>query len=166
MSQSSSRYAAAALRGGRADSVHRDFPGRRTLVNLLRTAHIAGLVGVGAVLLGAAVQPGPFLVLLLGSGLAMGALDWWADPALPGQLNGLVLGIKVALLGLFLLLPGQRLELFWLILVVSVMIAHAPGRVRHWRWLRRGSGRQGDDEGVAGELAGRHPGRAGRPIDP
>jgi len=58
----------------------RDFPGRRQLNLSLRTAHLAGIVLLGAALLGAGgITAGAWLTLL--SGVGMFAGDAWANPA-------------------------------------------------------------------------------------
>ena len=58
----------------------RDFPGRRWLNLSLRTVHLAGIVLLGAALLGAG-KAGTAAWLTLISGLAMFAGDAWANPA-------------------------------------------------------------------------------------
>ncbi|QLQ23883.1 MAG: hypothetical protein HZT41_02465 [Dechloromonas sp.] len=58
----------------------RDFPGRRWLNLSLRAVHLAGIVLLGAALLGAGeIVVGAWLTLL--SGLGMFAGDTWANPA-------------------------------------------------------------------------------------
>lgn len=113
---------------------YRDFPGRRWLIVALRALHLVGLVGVGAALL--AAQPlsaTPFLLALVGSGIAMLLLDLWAAPAYLAEVAGGAVLVKLALLAWFALDPGHRLPLFWVILLLSATIAHAPARVRHRR---------------------------------
>lgn len=110
----------------------RDFPGRRALNLTLRTAHIAGVVLLGAALLGAA-SPSAGLWLTLLSGIGMLAGDLWANPAHLRELAGFAIGIKLALLGLIAWQPSWALPLFWAILAVSVILSHAPAGVRHRR---------------------------------
>ena len=114
-------------------SGYRDFPGRRWLVVVLRAAHLAGVVGVGAGLLaGQGAAPG-FVQLMVLSGVAMALLDAWANPVWLRELAGLSLLVKFALLGWFVVDDASRPLLFWLILVFSVIFAHAPASFRHRR---------------------------------
>lgn len=116
-----------------ANFVRRDFAGRRLLVGLLRALHLVGVVGLGAALLGAdAVSAsGAFVVLLVAAGLGLMALDRWSDAAYLRQVSGLAMCAKLLLLTTLVSLFGMHLALFWSVLVLSVLIAHAPGRLRH-----------------------------------
>ena len=128
------------------DDDYRDFPGRALLISLFRIGHVAGLVGVAAWVLGsqdlaatgAAAMPvyvhgSAFAFLMVGSGLGMLAVDGWANPAHFRQVNGLAVVLKLFLVALMVLWSEARLFLFWSILVYSVAISHAPGRIRHRR---------------------------------
>ncbi|NJD26052.1 MAG: hypothetical protein FIB06_11675 [Betaproteobacteria bacterium] len=110
----------------------RDFPGRRALNLTLRTAHIAGVVLLGAALLGAGT-PAAGLWLTLLSGLGMFAGDLWANPAHLREMAGFAIIAKLAMLGLIASLPGLAMPLFWAILAISVLLSHAPAAVRHRR---------------------------------
>lgn len=116
-----------------APSAYRDFPGRRWLGVLLRAAHLAGVVGFGAGLLagdGAAVG---FVYMMVLSGVAMALLDAWSRRRWLRELAGLSLLVKFVLLGWFAADEARRPLLFWLILVFSVIFAHAPASFRHRR---------------------------------
>jgi hypothetical protein len=113
----------------------RNFPGRRTLNLTLRTAHIAGVVLLGAALLGAGTPAAAGLWLTLLSGLGMLAGDLWANPAHLRELAGFAITVKIALLGLIAWQPAWAMPLFWAILIVSVVLSHAPAAVRHRRLL-------------------------------
>ena len=111
---------------------HRDFNGRRLLVNLLRALHLVGVVGIGGAVL-SVIPPAETAIyggLLVASGVGMLALDGWADPAYFSQLNGQAIILKVVLLSGAAWLSGIGAALFWAVLVGSVLISHAP------RWLR------------------------------
>ena len=115
----------------------RDFPGRRWLVVVLRVAHLIGMVGAGAALLHGlplAAQL-PYVLLLLASGVAMMAIDLWTSPAYLTEMAGGAMLVKLVLLAWFALAPPQQLMLFWSILVLSAVIAHAPAWMRHRRFL-------------------------------
>ena len=117
----------------------RDFPGKRWLVNLLRAAHLVGVVGIGAGVLGEVPESRwfGFGLTALVSGLAILVLDAWSRPAYLRENVGLAMACKLALLGVLLAWPAQRAVLFWLILVFSVLFAHAPASMRHAIWLKR-----------------------------
>ena len=112
----------------------REFPGKRWLINLLRAAHLVGVTGVGAGVLAAwpFAQWQPFAMLLLASGLLILLVDWWSNPRHLLQVNGVSALVKLALMAWFVAQPATRDWLFWSILVFSVLIAHAPGRLRHF----------------------------------
>ena len=112
----------------------RDFPGRRWLNLSLRTAHLAGIVLLGAALLGHGdTTPGAWLTLL--SGLAMFAGDAWANPAHLREVAGCGVLLKLALVALMVIYPASAAPLFWLTLVLSTLLSHAPGALRHHRLL-------------------------------
>lgn len=117
---------------------YRDFPGRRWLVVALRAGHIAGVVGVGSGLLAGGLPAAEqFVLLLVLSGIGMAALDAWSNPNWLMEYAGLSLLAKFVLLGWFLVDAAARPALFWVILVFSVVFAHAPARFRHCRIGRR-----------------------------
>lgn len=111
----------------------RDFPGRIALIALLRIGHVAGVVGLGsAVLNGLPVAPS-FAALLVCSGAGIAALDAWSNRAWRRQVAGLTVLLKAGTLALLAVASALGPASFWTFLVVSVAIAHAPGRVRHAR---------------------------------
>lgn len=115
----------------------RDFPGRGTLITLLRALHLAGVVGLGAnIVAGRSVADSTaYVALLMGAGIAMAGLERWSYPAYFAQLNGLTVLLKVLLLAAAGLLAGFNELLFWVVLLASVLIAHAPRPVRHRRLM-------------------------------
>lgn len=123
---------------GLADPV-RDFPGKRWLVNLLRALHLVGVVGLGAGVLGDIPEARwiAFGITAVVSGFIILALDGWSRPGYVREYVGLAMAGKLTLLGILLAWPAQRAVLFWLILVLSVLFAHAPASLRHAIWLKR-----------------------------
>jgi len=110
----------------------RDFPGRRWLNLSLRAIHLAGLVLLGAALLGkGGVAGGAWLVML--SGLAMFAGDLWANPAHVREVAGCGVLLKLALVAFMAVEPALALPIFWVILALSTLLSHAPGALRHRR---------------------------------
>lgn len=114
----------------------RDFRGRVALIALLRVAHVAGVVGVGAALLdGRPPAAGGFLMVLVASGAAIAVLDAWSNRAWVVQASGLAILAKMGLLAALLVADAFGAAAFWGLLAFSVAAAHAPGRVRHRRLL-------------------------------
>ena len=110
----------------------RDFPGRRWLNLSLRTVHLSGIILLGAGLLGAGnVTAGAWLTLI--SGLAMFAGDAWANPAHLREVAGFGVLAKLALVAVMAAYPSGALPMFWMILVLSTLLSHAPGAIRHRR---------------------------------
>ena len=110
----------------------RDFPGRRWLNLSLRTVHLSGIILLGAGLLGAGnVTAGVWLTLI--SGLAMFAGDAWANPAHLREVAGFGVLAKLALVAVMAAYPSGALPMFWAILVISTLLSHAPGAIRHRR---------------------------------
>lgn len=106
---------------------------RRWLGIVLRSAHIAAITLLGANLLGAGglAERGALLTLLTGA--ALFASELVDRRVRVDELAGAVVLGKLALLGWAVFLaPGQRETVFWLLLFVSAVVAHAPKPLRHW----------------------------------
>lgn len=111
----------------------KDFPGRRWLSVTLRSLHLAGVVLVGASLLGAAVaRQGPAVVMLL-TGIALYGLELWANPKHKGELAGVFIPVKLVGVGGMVVIPEAAGPLFWGLLIASSVVSHAPGKFRHLR---------------------------------
>jgi hypothetical protein len=118
----------------------RSFPGKRWLNISLRTLHLIGVAGLGGAYLYAAPKElwEPYLWLSLGSGVALVATSLYSNGIWLLQLRGLLILFKLALLGVMLWLPGFSLQLGVTVIVLSSVIAHAPGNVRYYSiWHRR-----------------------------
>jgi len=116
----------------------RTFTGKRWVDIGLRCAHLVGVSGIGG---GFLLNPGQdqwltFWHLTLVSGVLLSLLYLWSSAAWLLQLKGLAIIFKLALLALALRVPDWRGTLFILVIVVSGLIAHAPGRIRGLRWYR------------------------------
>ena len=116
-----------------AESEHRDFPGRRLLLSVLRVVHIIGLAGLAAALIGQAAGAAHWGLLMALSGLSIVALDRWSDCLYFRQIKGLVALLKIGLVIALVLVEPLRLPLFWFLLAFSVSMSHAPGSIRHRR---------------------------------
>lgn len=110
----------------------RDFTGKRWLNVALRTLHICGIILLGASLAGG--SPPLFAVLLtVFSGGTMFAIDLWANPAHIRETAGFGVFVKLFLVAGMALLPALATSLFWLTVVLSTLLSHAPGGFRHRR---------------------------------
>lgn len=115
----------------RQSPTERDFRGKRWLHIGLRTLHVIGVFLLGyAILRGISAATGAVLTLV--SGLAMFALDLWSKPSHLVELAGLGVIGKLVLVGSIGLFPNWSIEIFWLVLIVSMVLSHAPGAFRHW----------------------------------
>lgn len=114
----------------------RRLKGGRWLNIALRSLHLVGVAGIGGgFLLGVEMDRWqPYWTLALGSGIALTLLYLWSSAAWLFQLRGGVIVLKVALLGLAMSLPEWRSQLFVLVILLSGLIAHAPGEVRGFGW--------------------------------
>ena len=121
------------MNDGAGAEPHRDFAGRGFLINLLRALHLVGVVGLGAAVLGVRpdAETAVYVGVLMGAGVAIVALDRWANPDYFSQVNGLAVALKALLLAGVGMLAGFNALLFWAVLVGSVLIAHAPRGLRH-----------------------------------
>jgi hypothetical protein len=115
--------------------VRRDFPGRRWLTVSLRSLHLAGVVLGGAALFGDGAYGMAGAALMLVTGLAMFGIELWHNPDHRRQLAGVFVPVKLLLVLGMLLLPTWAGALFWLLLVSSAVVSHAPRLFRHWRVL-------------------------------
>ncbi|PKO83134.1 MAG: hypothetical protein CVU17_09885 [Betaproteobacteria bacterium HGW-Betaproteobacteria-11] len=117
----------------RGNQPRRDFAGRGLLINLARVVHLVGLALLAASLLGAAGEMQRAAVLMLVSGLAIIALDVWANPAWLREVVGIATVFKLVLVALLFAGDVARLPLFWIVLAFSVLLSHGPGKLRHRR---------------------------------
>ncbi len=112
----------------------RTFPGKRWFNISLRTLHLIGVAGLGGAYLYDAPHElwQPYLWLSLGSGFAMVVLSLFSNGVWLLQLRGQLILFKLVLLGLMLWWPTFNLPLGMLVIVLSSVIAHAPGNVRYY----------------------------------
>lgn len=115
----------------------RVFRGARWGNIVLRSLHLVGVAGMaGGYIFG--LEESRWLAfgyLALVTGLALMALYLASTFTWLMQLKGLVIIVKLLLLALALWLPAWRPPLFILVIIISGIIAHAPGSVRGYLWL-------------------------------
>lgn len=120
----------------------RRLPGERWTNILLRAAHLVGVAGMtGGFLLGLDRALWlPFWHLTAATGFAMALLyvacsGWWLV-----EIAGLSMIAKLLPLWAALHWPEARAELYYAVIVLSALVAHAPATLRHWspldRWRR------------------------------
>jgi hypothetical protein len=107
---------------------------RRWLGIALRTGHIAGVVMMGAGVLGAVPRSLTFgTALVLASGLALLAAELIDGRVHLDELAGAVVVLKLVIVGWMAVDTARAQFLFWALLVLSTVVSHAPRRVRHWK---------------------------------
>jgi hypothetical protein len=108
----------------------------RWLGVVLRSLHLAAIIGLGAALLGAPLDGRIQVIAVLFSGAAMLTLDLWVRPHLVWEWSGAALFLKLLVVAWMAIDDGSRLCLFWLLVVWSAIFAHAPSSFRHAPWRR------------------------------
>lgn len=117
-----------------APSNRRDFPGRRWLLVALRSAHLVGVVLVGSALLtGQDEYRRAAAALMLLTGLGLYGIEVWSKPRHALELAGLFIPLKLAGVAAMIVLPQFAAGIFWLLLVASSIVSHAPAGFRHLR---------------------------------
>lgn len=101
----------------------------------MRALHLAAIVLLGTVILGAPARfpVAAVGVVLLATGLVLMALETWRAPGFFVELAGAGMLAKLALLAWMIVDAGHAEPAFWLVTLLSVVFAHAPAPVRHWR---------------------------------
>ena len=119
----------------------RDFRGRRWLSVFLRGAHLIAVTAFSATVLNVLpdAQPGYAGSAVLITGVLVWLLDLWYKPSHLVEGAGLSMLLKLVLLTLMLVLPEQRVPLFWIVVGWSAVFSHAPASFRNARWLKKRS---------------------------
>ncbi len=110
----------------------RSYPGDRWVNILVRSLHLVGVAGIGGGFLFdlPEVRYLPFWHLAISTGCVLVLLYVWENGRWLLQLKGITIMVKLALLILASLLPAWRAELFVAVIIISGVIAHAPGKMR------------------------------------
>jgi hypothetical protein len=104
----------------------------RWLAVLMRCAHLAGVVWLGAALLAVQDMGHAPALLMLASGFAMLAMDLAAGRIALRELAGAFVLAKLALVAWMAVDARQAAWIFWALLVGSSIVSHAPKHFRHW----------------------------------
>ena len=117
----------------------RQFTGERWLNILLRSLHLVGVAGIGGGFLFTLDESQwlPYWHLTVSTGVILSLLYIWSSAIWLFQLKGVSIVVKLALIALATASPAWRAELFILVIVISGLVAHAPGRMRGYLILMR-----------------------------
>lgn len=98
-----------------------------------RTAHLAGMCGlVGGLLFGvAAASLPPWLVATVLSGGLLAATDVYEEGPYFTEIRGAAMVLKLMLLVVAWAVPAACTGLLFAVIVLSSVVSHAPGKVRH-----------------------------------
>lgn len=109
---------------------HRDPQGLRWLNVIVRTLHMVGVVLVGAAVLADDAPLLAGLILTLSTGLVLYGIELVRQPDFWKEIAGLFIPVKLALLLAVPFVPDSAGALFWLVLVASSIVSHAPRTFR------------------------------------
>jgi len=117
----------------------RFFPGQRWANVVCRTLHLVGLGGLGAGYLFAQQPAGwnLYLTLTLLTGIGLVLISLYSNAIWLIQLRGQVILLKLLLFALIPWFPEFGAVIFWLVVILSGWIAHAPARVRYYSLYHR-----------------------------
>jgi hypothetical protein len=116
----------------------RDSEAERWFSVLLRSLHLAGVVWLGAAVLGAPAGHRGAALLVLGSGLAMLVMDLRAGRIALREVAGAAVLVKLALVAWLALDATHAVVIFWALVLGSAVTSHAPKSFRHWPRPARG----------------------------
>jgi hypothetical protein len=114
---------------------NRNLPGRRWLSITLRSLHLIGVVLAGVGLVGNGTHSVAGALLMLITGLGLFGIELWRHPELYREVAGAFVFVKLLAVVAMVLAPGIAGLLFWLLLVSSSVVSHAPRAFRHRRIL-------------------------------
>lgn len=105
----------------------------------LRTMHLVSVAGVGGgVLFGLdKIVWVNYWWLALASGILMMAIDIVSNPVWMVQVRGLVIYIKLLLLAFLGIYPQWDSTLLLIVIIMSGVISHAPGKLRYYSVYHR-----------------------------
>lgn len=119
----------------------RDFRGKRWVSITLRTLHLIGIGGLAGAYLYQLPEAAwhPYLLLAVGSGVLMVCMEIFVDGIWLLQLRGQAIFLKLLLLSsVFWLFDAPQAGIYLAVMVISGVVAHAPGKVRYYSiWHRR-----------------------------
>ena len=111
---------------------------RRWTSIVLRALHLAGVVDAALGVLGHGTPHAAGIVLMLVTGFALYGIDLWQNHGLWREVAGVFIVVKLLGLAAMLALPAIAALLFWLLLIASSIVSHAPHSFRHRRIIGGG----------------------------
>lgn len=106
---------------------------RRWLGVALRSLHLVGVVDAAVGVLGQGHPRASGIILMLVTGFAMVGIDLWHRRELWREVAGAFILVKLALLVAMMLATQLAALLFWVLLIASSIVSHAPRTFRHRR---------------------------------
>jgi hypothetical protein len=105
----------------------------------LRTLHLLSVAGVGGGILFGIEKDlwiNYWWLALVSGGLMM-LVDIFSNPVWLVQLRGLTIFLKLILLGLLAVYPAWDIIILVVVIVISGVISHAPGKLRYYSVYHR-----------------------------
>ena len=117
----------------------RDFKAKRWIKITLRTGHLIGMAGMATYALSDTyITDWLFYIhLTIASGVAMMLLDIWSNGVWLFQLRGQAIIIKLILFAALLMTGQYDSWLFFSMIIISGLIAHAPSNIRYYSIFHR-----------------------------
>ena len=112
---------------------------KRWLKISLRTLHLLAIAGVGGGILFGLDEALwiNYWWLAMASGVLMMLMDIISNPVWLVQVRGVVIELKLVLLALLGLYPDWDSFLLFVIIIISAVISHAPGKLRYYSLYHR-----------------------------
>ena len=112
---------------------------KRWIKICLRTLHLSSVVGVGGGILFEIDRSAwlGYWWLALASGVLMMLIDILSNPIWLVQVRGVVMYVKFLLLILMGVYPSMDQQLLFIIIIISAVISHAPGKLRYYSVYHR-----------------------------
>ena len=118
---------------------NRDFAAKRWIKITLRTGHLIGMAGMATYALSDTYITDWlfFIHLTIATGAAMMLLDIWSNGVWLMQLRGQAIIIKLILFAALLMTEQHDSWLFFSMIIISGLIAHAPSNIRYYSIFHR-----------------------------
>jgi hypothetical protein len=106
----------------------------RVLRTTLRTVHVlaVGAYYGGHVFSVAPERLAPAAVAVVATGVLFAIFEIWSAPVWLVQIQGVATYVKLALIGSVSLFWDQRIWILSLVMVIGVVVSHAPARLRYY----------------------------------
>ena len=109
------------------------FAGRRWLSITLRSLHLVGVVLTAMAIFGNSPHQQAAFISTFVTGLGLFGIELWRSREHWKELAGAFVLLKLLLVLAMILMPSHAGSLFWILLISSSVISHAPKSFRHRR---------------------------------